>query len=67
VSDLLTDAKVPRRRRPLTPVVRDGEDVVWVAGVRMSDDYKVTPRTTQAVRIVWRPGVASPEGKPDAS
>ncbi|MDH4139169.1 MAG: tRNA lysidine(34) synthetase TilS [Coriobacteriia bacterium] len=55
VSDLLVDAKVPRRARGVTPVVRDGEHVVWVAGVRMSEDYKVTSETTTAVRLTWEP------------
>lgn len=55
VSDILTDAKVPRRRRPLVPVVRDGDRIVWVAGVRMSEDCKVTTGTTEAVRLTWEP------------
>lgn len=54
LSDLLTDAKVPRRQRPGIPVVRDGEDVVWLAGVRQSDDHRVTEQTVRAVRITWR-------------
>lgn len=54
LSDLLTDAKVPRRRRRTVPVVRDGKAIVWLAGVRMSDDYRVTPQTKRAVRLTWR-------------
>jgi len=53
LSDLLTDAKIPRRIRMATPVVRDGERVVWLAGVRMSDEYRVTPETTNAIRLSW--------------
>jgi tRNA(Ile)-lysidine synthase len=53
VSDVLTDAKVPRRERSLVPVVRDGESIVWLAGVRMSEDYRVGPGTSRAVRITW--------------
>jgi tRNA(Ile)-lysidine synthase len=53
LSDVLTDAKVPRRRRPLVPVVRDGDDVVWLAGVRMSEDYRVRSDTRRAIRLVW--------------
>ena len=41
LSDLLVDAKVPRRDRAATPVVRDGERIVWLAGVRMSEEYRV--------------------------
>ena len=59
VSDLLVDEKVPRRRRPTVPVVRDGDSIVWVAGVRMSEEYKVTPSTTRAVRLSWEPLVDS--------
>lgn len=53
VSDLLIDAKVPRQSRLLVPVVRDGERIVWLAGVRMSEEYRVRPDTTNAVRLTW--------------
>lgn len=55
VSDLLTDAKVPRRMRPVTPVVRDGGVIVWVAGVRLAEQYRVRPDTVRAALLVWRP------------
>lgn len=53
LQDLLTDAKVPRRLRASTPVVRDGERIVWVAGVRMSDEHKVTPQTRSVMALTW--------------
>lgn len=53
LSDLLVDAKVPRRLRRSVPVVRDGERIVWLAGVRMSDEYRVTPATDRALRLTW--------------
>jgi len=55
LSDMLVDAKVPRRDRRVRPVVRDGERVVWLAGVRMSDEYKLTEKTTRVVRLTWEP------------
>lgn len=58
LSDLLTDAKVPRRLRGLVPVVRDGERVVWLAGVRMSDEFRVSEKTERAVRLTWERGRA---------
>jgi tRNA(Ile)-lysidine synthase len=51
LSDLFVDEKVPRRLRAITPVVRDGDRVVWVAGVRMSNEYKVGPGTRRALRL----------------
>ncbi|HEY5540021.1 MAG TPA: tRNA lysidine(34) synthetase TilS [Coriobacteriia bacterium] len=53
LSDLLVDAKVARRHRLAVPVVRDGSRIVWLAGVRMSEDYRVGPQTARAVRLTW--------------
>jgi tRNA(Ile)-lysidine synthase len=53
LQDLLTDAKVPRRERSAVPVVRDGDSIIWVAGIRSAEDYRVTPRTQRAVRLSW--------------
>jgi tRNA(Ile)-lysidine synthase len=53
LSDLLTDDKVPRRLRKTVPVIRDGERIVWLAGVRMSEEYRVGPDTTRAIRLTW--------------
>jgi tRNA(Ile)-lysidine synthase len=60
VSDVLIDAKVPARRRGEVPVVRDGERIVWVAGVKSSEDFRVGPDTRRTVRLVWEP--RGPEG-----
>ena len=54
LSDLLIDAKILRRMRGSTPVVRDGERIVWLAGQRMSEEYRVDGATTRAVRLTWR-------------
>ena len=55
LSDLLIDAKVPKRQRELTPVLRDGERIVWLAGVRMAEECKVDDRTVTAFRLTWTP------------
>lgn len=55
LSDILVDAKVPARQRPFVPVVRDGERIVWVAGVKSSEDYRVGPGTQRTVRLTWEP------------
>jgi tRNA(Ile)-lysidine synthase len=61
LSDLFVDAKIPRRERLATPVVRDGESVVWLAGVRMSEDYKVVDGTAYAMRLTWERGTKAAE------
>jgi len=54
LSDLLCDDKVPKRVRGLRPVVRYRDQVVWLAGVRMSEDFKVTASTGRVVELCWR-------------
>lgn len=53
LQDVLVDAKVPQRLRAGTPVVRDGERVLWVAGVKQSDESKVTSATERVLALVW--------------
>ncbi len=53
VGDLLTDVKVPRRLREAVPVVRDGDRVVWVAGIRLAEDVRVTAATARVAELVW--------------
>ncbi len=55
VSDVLTDARVPSRRRAGALVVVSGDDVVWIPGVRMSDTIKVDAGTKDVVRLTFRP------------
>jgi tRNA(Ile)-lysidine synthase len=53
LQDVFVDAKIPQRLRAATPVVRDGEQVLWVAGVRQSDEAKVTSATQQVLTLGW--------------
>jgi tRNA(Ile)-lysidine synthase len=53
LQDVLTDAKVPARQRACVPVVRDGERIVWVAGVKTSEDYRVCPASERTIRLTW--------------
>jgi tRNA(Ile)-lysidine synthase len=53
LQDVLVDAKVPRRDRAAVPVIRDGERIVWVAGVRMSEEYRIGPGTVRTVLLRW--------------
>jgi tRNA(Ile)-lysidine synthase len=53
LQDLLTDRKVPRAIRRRLPVVCDAEKIVWVAGYCISEAAKITPETTEAVKLAW--------------
>ncbi len=41
LQDFFTDLKIPRDERYAIPVVEEGGNIVWVAGLRMDDRYKV--------------------------
>ena len=51
LQDLFSDRKVPRSLRRALPVVLSGSEIAWVAGVAVSDDFKVTSETGATVRL----------------
>jgi tRNA(Ile)-lysidine synthase len=54
LQDLFTDRGVPRSaRRELPVVVADGR-VAWVAGVAVSEDFKLASRTEQVAVLTVR-------------
>jgi tRNA(Ile)-lysidine synthase len=56
LQDIFTDQKLSRAARRRVPVVIAGDTIVWVAGCCVSEAAKVTPRTRQAVGLVWERG-----------
>ena len=55
LSDVFIDAKVPKEKRPFVPVIRDAQHVVWVAGQKLADRYKITDKTTRVWQLEWVP------------
>jgi tRNA(Ile)-lysidine synthase len=55
LQDLFTDRKVPRARRPFTPVIVSAGEIAWVPGVATGERFRVTDSTRERVRIAWRP------------
>ncbi|HZO58255.1 MAG TPA: tRNA lysidine(34) synthetase TilS [Solirubrobacterales bacterium] len=51
LQDVFTDRKVPRGLRRSLPVVVSGEDIAWVAGVAVSDLFKLDEDTAATVRL----------------
>ncbi len=52
VSDFFINQKVPRIARGRWPLVFAGEQLVWVAGLRISEKYRLKPGSSQAVRLI---------------
>jgi len=49
--DFFINAKVPRAERESVPIVTSGGAILWVAGHRIDDHYKVTGNTTRTIRL----------------
>jgi tRNA(Ile)-lysidine synthase len=54
VSDLFVNLKTPRRARDGWPLVCAGETVVWVAGLRTGEAYRVRAEMARVVRLTLR-------------
>lgn len=51
ISDFLIDEQVPLTEKGRVTVVLSGEDIVWVAGYRIADRYKVTGQTRRVLSM----------------
>lgn len=51
LKDLFIDLKVPRYERDKIPLIVCGNQIVWVVGYRISEDFKVTDSTRRVLKI----------------
>ena len=51
VSDFMIDIKIPLNLKKRTVIFESADDIVWIAGHRISDKYKVTKKTTRCLLI----------------
>ena len=47
----MIDAKIPSRVRDEIPLIADGREIVWIAGERLSERYKITTETKAILKI----------------
>lgn len=52
VSDLLIDEKIPLPEKDRIMVLCSGDEIVWVVGMRISDNVRITTRTRKVLEIV---------------
>jgi tRNA(Ile)-lysidine synthase len=52
LQDFFVDEKVPRDDRDTIPLVLTGDNIIWVAGYRADDRYRVTESTKKFLRLV---------------
>lgn len=51
LQDVLVDLHVPARRRPLVPLVVCGDRIVWVGGLVLAEEGRISSKTTAVVRL----------------
>ena len=51
LQNYFVDEKVPRDERDRIPIVLSGNDIIWVAGYRADDRFKVTDRTGKILKL----------------
>lgn len=54
LQDLFVDMKVPRDERDAVPIIFSGDDIVWVAGYRPDERFRVTGETRSFLRLELR-------------
>ena len=52
LQDYFVDEKVPRDERDSVPILVSGNDIVWVAGYRADERFKITNKTEKFLRII---------------
>lgn len=54
LKDFFIDIKLPRRQRRCCPVVLSGGRIVWVAGMRLDERFRLRPSDSRAVKLIMR-------------
>lgn len=54
LQDFFVDEKVPRDERDAIPIIVSGSDIVWVAGYRGDERFKVTDGTKRFLRLEFK-------------
>lgn len=55
VSDIMINNRIPDLARARWPIVVSGDEVVWVAGIRMSHAYRLKETTCHVITLRLRP------------
>lgn len=58
LSDFFIDLKIPVPEKKRIPIICSGEKIIWVAGYRMNDHFKVTDETQTIVILEMNEDVA---------
>ncbi|HIJ60761.1 MAG TPA: tRNA lysidine(34) synthetase TilS [Nitrospirae bacterium] len=55
IQDFFVDEKIPRDERDVVPLLANEKDIIWIAGYRLDDRYKVDKDTKRVLKCLIRP------------
>jgi len=55
LKDFFIDLKVPAHKRDQIYLVCDEENIIWVVGYRINEDYKLTKATKNKINLLYKP------------
>jgi tRNA(Ile)-lysidine synthase len=54
ISDLFIDEKIPRLKKEQVPILENTGEIVWVCGIKLSDNFKITSETKRIFKLEYR-------------
>ncbi|MFP4546508.1 MAG: tRNA lysidine(34) synthetase TilS [Fidelibacterota bacterium] len=54
LSDFFIDNKIPRFLKDHIPILWDEEKIIWVCGMQISDDVKITKKTRKILKLEYK-------------
>jgi len=54
LQDFFVDEKVPRDERDEVPIVAAGEEIVWIAGFRGDERFRMTGETRRVLKLEFK-------------
>lgn len=53
LKDFFIDEKIPLKKRDDIPIILDNRNIIWVVGLRISEEYKITSETKRVLAIKY--------------
>jgi len=53
LSDIFIDCKIPEFEREAVPLILSDHKIAWIAGVMISDDFKITENTREVLNLIY--------------
>jgi tRNA(Ile)-lysidine synthase len=53
VSDIFIDQKIPLNKKKRIPILESDGKIVWVCGLKLSDEFKLKPMTRRTLKVYY--------------